>query len=381
MIQYRTVIFILLLLLVGPGEALSEDKLVITANGPGSLPENSLPSLVVTIIREAGAVRLDAVLNKDDEVIVLRDPILNDITDVAERFPDRISEAGNYYVFDFSSAELRQLSLITTAEQQNGFGGSTKYPLPHFRIPTLEEALGLIRMLEKNLGHQIKVVVELRKNWLHREYNKDLSGNTLEVLSRYGYNTAESGAYLGSYDPEELQRINDTLLPAVDMNIKLIQLITDNDSTEHMTLERDRYRSYNYDWLFTKFGLKGVSAYADVIGLPTSALTDETGAEIHTGYLANAHLLGLKVIAYPLDLSVDSLPGFAPDSNSLIEHYLFVLGIDGLLSSDGPTVHSYLVKRSELQSMSTQQLSIERLIENAKKNGPNGNVLLNQKIQ
>ena len=376
--QYRAIIFAFLLVLIVPGVARTETKLIVTSGGLGFLPESSLASMAVAIIQESDTIHLGVVMSKDDEVIVLSDPILNEITDVAEHFPDKISRDGNYYVFDFTSAELGQLSLISTAPRQKIITGSSKYPLPRLQVASLQEFLGLVRMMENNLGRQIGIVVELRKNWLHKEYGKDLSNSTLEVLKRYGYTTSQSGAYLGSYDPEELQRIHDELLPAADMRLKLIQLITDNDSSEHYSRERGRLLPYNYDWLFTRFGLKGVSAYADVIGLPPSALTDATGAEVRSTYLADAHLLGLQVIAYPLDLAADSLPGFASDSDSLIEHYLFVIGLDGLLTSEGPRVRSYLVKRSEQSKISTQQESIDRLIKNAENNARNGNLLLKQ---
>ncbi len=374
MTRKYALLIVFLLVLIVPGSGRSESKWVISS-GPAPLPKNSMVSLAVEISRDADTIHIDAVLNKDDEVLVLGDPILNDITNVAEYFPEKIRDDGNFYVFDFTSAEMRQLSLIITADGLKEQADTMTYPLPRFQIPSLQEVLAFVRLQEKSLGRTISVVVEMKKNWLHQGNGKDLTGSVLEVLKLYGYTTPESGGYLSSYDPEELQRIQDERFVTTGMQLKLIQLITDNDSSEHMTPARGGFLSYNYDWMFTRFGLKRVSAYADIIGLDSSLLDGQSKVLILSSYLADAHLLGLQIIAYPLEFSAVSP---ASDGDSVLEHYLFEINLDGLLTSQGAVVRSYLKKRSEQSAVSPQQQSIDRLIKNAEKNSLNGNPLLPQ---
>ncbi len=372
---YRALAIVFLLALIVPSAARSEGKWIISNGGPAPLPQYSLVSLALSIFQGSETIHVTAVLNKDDEVVVLGEPILNDITNVAEYFPERVRDDGNFYVFDFTSAELRQLSLTSAAQELKPPADTMPYPPPRLQIASLQELLALVRLLEKSLGHRIGIVVEMKKNWLHTRQSKDLAGRVLAVMKQYGYTTPESGGYLSSYDPEELQTIHDERFATAGVKLELIQLIAGNDSSEHMIPDRSGFLPYNFDWMFTRFGLKRVSAYADIIGLDPSLLNDDNKPRIPGSYLADAHLLGLQVIACPLDFSADTIPS---DSGRVLEHYLFEIGLDGLLTTQGLFARNYLKQRSEQNNTSAQQQSIDRLIENAEKNSRSGNLLLPQ---
>lgn len=358
--------------------ALSETKWIITKCGMGTLPADSLTALAMAVVKGADSVQIGTVLSQDDEVIVLSDTLLNQATNVAEVFPERQRTDGNYQALDFTVAELRQLTLVTPGDPDPAVNG-LKYPIPPFHISTLDEALGLIRMLEKRLGKQVSIVFELRKSWFHQREGRDLSTGVVNTMRRFGYTSAESGASIGSYDPEELRRIKDVLLPAATMDAGLIQLVSDNSGSEHMSEERGRLRPYNYDWTFTKFGLKAVSSYANAIGLAPHFFSTDSESEMRSSYLEDARLLGLRIIVYPVDFPAGSATQLTDNSEELVDQYLLEVGLDGLLTSDDAHVRAYLLMRSEEESrLSEQQRSIDRLIESVKGTNKPENVLFKQ---
>ncbi len=53
----------------------------------------------------------DVVATRDGELIVFHDLHLDDLTDVATRFPGRARADGRHYCIDFDLAEIRQLAL------------------------------------------------------------------------------------------------------------------------------------------------------------------------------------------------------------------------------------------------------------------------------
>lgn len=355
MLQRTIVTAITLLLVATTGMAQMQDKLIITDVKIGSLPPNSLPALAIAIDRGADAVQLELVLTSDDRVIVLGSTVLNELTNVAELYPERSRQDGTFYALDFTLEEIQRLSLISL----------TPYPSPRLHIPSFAEALGLIRILEQNIEKRIGLVVEIKKSWFHLNENKDLSGSAMEELHRYGYTVQGDNVFLASYDAEELQRVHDILLAEADTQIKLIQLIEDNNGQETLRFERGQWLPYNYDWMFTKFGIKAVSAYADAIGLPPETIIDESGNLNQANYIEDAHILGMQVLVYPFDRSLNPLPDYAKNVEELLELHLFSAGMDGLLTGQGHLTRSYLAKRltEDSETISPQQQSINRLIE------------------
>ena len=245
-----------------------------------------------------------------------------------------------------------------------------RYPLPHFHIPSFADILGLLRIMEAEGNKSVTLVAEIKKSWFHQQEGKDTSRATLKVLEQFGFTAPEDGFFIASYDPEELQRIHDTLFPATGIKTKLLQLIGSNDGLETLRFERGRWLPYNYDWMATKFGLKAVSAYADAIGLLPEIFVDETGAAKQPHYLEDARLLGLQIFVYPVDHLLQELVGYADTAEELVNHFLFSLDLDGLLTSRTNLFRTVLANRSkEHASTDDQPQSIEQLIENMQNYG------------
>src|ERR1700742_3652085 len=71
------------------------------------LPEHTLPAKALAFGMGADYLEQDVVLTKDHVPIVLHDIQLDEVTDVAAKFPGRARDDGRYYAIDFSLDEIR----------------------------------------------------------------------------------------------------------------------------------------------------------------------------------------------------------------------------------------------------------------------------------
>lgn len=357
----QLLLVVMICCLTGPVRA--ETKWIIAAGAGESWPENCLISLAVALERGADTIKLAVAMNRDDQVVVLADPLLHTFTDVAEQFPEKTREDGASYSLDLSLAELRQLTVVSagTSPQPNQ---APRLGLSGCSIATLTEALDLVELLENEQNRSIGIVIELRKPWLHEKEGRDLAGTVLDTLSRYHFRGSETEPriYLASHDADELQRIFSEQLSATEPPVGIIQLIDTNDGGETMRFELGRWQSYNYDWLFTKFGLKSISAYTDAIGLSPWHVTAEDGG--NDDYLEDARLLGISILSYPVDPLLDNPVPLGADEAALINHLLFSANFDGLMTCRYQTVVDILERRQAPAEINDEAHSdIDRLIE------------------
>ncbi|MGW8195052.1 MAG: glycerophosphodiester phosphodiesterase [Desulforhopalus sp.] len=325
-----------LLLLLPLGQVDGNAGIIITENGGGKeLIENSLPAITLAATQNVDYLGLQVVMTADDELVVFRDLTLDRQTDVATLFPDRHREDGSYYVIDFTLREIRQLRMKNIVE--------TTSPTLSFTIPTLQEALSLVRHLETLIRHQIGIVVEIRKPWFHRDEGKDISAATLDALSLFDYTAPKDKIYLQCFDPEELQRINGKLMPERQLQLPLIQLIGENDGQETKQRRLDIWEPYNYDWLYTNIGLRMIASYATAIGLPQTAIFNQDGDLILNDYIDGLHGLGLKALVYP-KASEKKIAALSPDFSALLKRYAQA-GIDGLYTDSFREINQFLKER------------------------------------
>jgi len=339
-----TVVLLFLPALLWGGE-----KTVIGHRGaPGYLLENNIPSLVLAVAQGADAIQQDVVMTKDNRLVVYRDLFLDTGTNVKELFPDRERQDGHAYVIDFTLDEIQLLFLTEPGE-------SARFPMdttnPGLRIPSLEEMLAVVRGLEKTLEKPINLFLEIKKPWFHRQEGRDISQSVLQTLARFHYGGENSLLSLQSFDHEELKRIHDQLLPAMSLHLNLIQMIDHNNGQETMIDVGGSKRGYQYDWMFSKFGLKALSLCVNGIGLDQSMLVDEMGVDLQSSFLENGRTLGLKIYVYTL--AADALPPYAESFDTLLEHFLVQLGVDGVYTDHCDRVVQYLRNRSVFQDTST----------------------------
>ena len=91
----------------------STKKITVIAHRGASayVPEHTLASKVMAHAMQADYIEQDIVLSKDDVPIVIHDILLDDVTNVSERYPARKREDGQYYVIDFTFEEIKISSL------------------------------------------------------------------------------------------------------------------------------------------------------------------------------------------------------------------------------------------------------------------------------
>ena len=340
-------------------------KLVISGNNDQFLPAESLPALAITLSHGGDIIHLKLAMTGDDHVVLLRDTILDDITNVASVFPDKARTDGHFHVMDLTLAELQQLSL-RTAEPIQSFSSAATPPFPGIAIATLEEALGVIKTMEFNRGSSIGIVAEIKKSWQYLHEQKDISRTVINVFQQYGYSSQTSNLILASYDPEELKRIHDSLMPAAGIDLKLLQLTEDNTGHQTRRFELGRWQPYSYDWIFTKFGIKAVSGYADMIAIKPEFLLGPNGDLLRQDYVEDIHILGMQIIVNPFDPLAESYLLETSSVESLAETLLFTAGADGLITHFDQEIKDFLERRKN-QDPSQRKTTIELLLENVKK--------------
>jgi len=287
----------------------------------GYLPEHTLESKAYAHALGADYLEQDVVLTRDGVPVVLHDIWLDQVTDVAEVFPDRHREDGRFYVIDFTLEEIRRL---TVHERRDGAGRQrwpSRFDGPgvRFGIPTLAEEIAFVRGLNRATGREAGIYPEIKEPAWHQAQGRDISRAVLDVLDAAGYSAPDHRIFLQCFDAAELRRIREEL----GSGLRLVLLLGEED------------------WLATARvdeRLSEIAGYADGIGawIPTLFAGPAAGAgPASSGLVAAAHARGLFVHAYTY--RNDQLPaGIAGPAEA---HRLLygVARIDGLFS-DHPDV-------------------------------------------
>lgn len=324
------------------------EKIVIAHRAAsGYLMEHNLPSVTLAVAMGSDYIEQDLVMTKDDQVIVLHDPTLDRVTNVGEIFPGRNRKDGKFYAMDFTLAEIKQLHL--KEPYPNSGNGDGRFPDPsknlRLAVPTFQEELELIRGLEKTLRKEIGIYPEIKQPWLHRKEGKDISKAVLKILREYGYKTKDAKIFLQCFDPDELKRIHDELMPALQMSLKLIQLVDENNGNETKILEWGEWVNYNYDWILSKSGLRTLSAFVSGIGMDKSMLVDEAGNLRRPELVSDAHSLGMVIHSYTFRREKEALPAYTANFEALLEFFYFKVGVDGLFTDHCGDAVIFLQKR------------------------------------
>lgn len=287
----------------------------------GYLPEHTLGAKILAFGLGADFVEQDVVATRDAELVVLHDIVLDDVTDVAERFPDRARADGHYYVVDFELAELRELNVN---ERRKPGRADAMYPqrfplgIPGFRIVTIDEELELVRGLNRSMGRDVGIYPEIKEPAWHHRHGIDLARLLIEKLEDHGYRSADSRAYVQCFDAGELRRVRFELRT----QLPLVQL---TDTTQ------------KYAELLSPSGLAKVAEYANGLGPHYSQLAaPRNDGSIEVAPLARAaKAAGLKL--HPYTFRRDSLPSYVSDLDTLLTIFFRDVGVDGVFC-DHPDV-------------------------------------------
>ena len=319
----------------------AKDKIVIAHRGAsGYLPEHTMEAKVLAFAQGADFIEQDVVVTKDKQLVVLHDLTLDNTTDVVTQFPGRARADGRFYVIDFTLAELRTLRV---SERFNSSGTNTRAEYPNrfpinqgrFQIHTFEEEVALIQNLNRLLGKNVGIYPEIKSPAFHKNEGVDISLMVLEALKKLGYQNKSSRVYLQSFDPNALQRIKNELMPRLNMNIKLVQLMAYSKWNVSYEYKNNQKKPYNYDWMFSKQGLSKIAKYADGVGPHLSMLVESgsrLGAVTPTSLVEDAHQLGLAVHPYTFRADPEKLPKYVSNFDELLSLFLFDLGVDGVFT-------------------------------------------------
>ena len=329
------------------------EKIVIAHRGAsGYLPEHTLESKALAYIMGADYLEQDLAMSRDDYLIVIHDIYLDRLTDVAEKFPERIRADGRFYVIDFTLEELKSLNFSEGFIIENGQKVQeykNRFPMftSTFKLHTFEEEIEFIQGLNKTMGRDIGIYVETKAPWFHKQHNKDISKATLEVLKKYGYTTKESKAYFQTFDYPDLKYVKDILMPQFNMDIKTILLYAYNDWHETYEYKDGSWQLFDYEPLMTFEGMKEVAHYATGTGPSYDMIIDKDkskqGSIVITDFVSNTHKNNM--ICHPYTVRKDKLPHYVTCVEELYDALYFKADVDGLFTDFTDLAVNFLKKK------------------------------------
>jgi glycerophosphoryl diester phosphodiesterase len=300
-----------------------QKKIVIAHRGAsGYLPEHTMEAKAMAHAMNPDYIEQDLVLSKDNVAVVIHDIYLDDVTDVAEKFPEKKREDGRFYVIDFAFKELQELNVI---ERFNTKTGEQVYPnrFPkgkgNFKLHSLQEEIELIQGLNASSGKNIGIYPEIKNPEFHHENGKDIAKITLNILSKYGYKTKKDKCMFQCFDAKELERVRKEL----QSDLFLVQLIEFPEETKQ---------------------LKHFATYADGLGPWYKQILDkkEGNQWQFTTLVEEAHKLGLQV--HPYTFRADQLDEFS-SFEEMMQVLLFEANVNGGFTDFPDKMVQYIAKR------------------------------------
>ena len=282
-------------------------KIVIAHRGAsGYLPEHTMEAKAMAYAMQPDFIEQDLVLSKDDVPIVIHDIYLDDVTDVAQKFPSKKRKDGRFYVIDFTFEELQQLQVT---ERFNPDDGKQFYPkrFPkgkgNFKLHSLQQEIELIQGLNYSTGNNIGIYPEIKNPEFHHQHGKDIAKITLDILADYGYKTKTDNCIFQCFDAKELERVRREL----KSDLFLVQLIEFEEETKQ---------------------LEYFSTFADGIGPWYKQILHKKieGKWSFTSLVTEAHKLGLKV--HPYTFRADQLDEFS-SFEEMVNTLFYEVNIDG----------------------------------------------------
>lgn len=286
----------------------------------------------------------DLVATKDGVLVDRHEPEISQTTDVASHpeFANRkrtlvidgVSTTG-WFTFDFTLKELKTLRTIEripdVRERNTLYNGRDT-------VPTLQEDIDQVKSLEKQLGHPIGLVPEIK----HSTFLDGIFGpnfmekQLLAILHKNGLDNpkAKLPTTIQSFEIGNLKWLHQhTKLPLVQLTSAGAAVSGDG---------------VPYASITTRQGLKGVAKYATWLGPDKNQIIPRDANNkllAPTTLVKDSHAAGLKVVPYtfrnensflPADYQVGTNPADYGDAFAEYELF-FEQGIDGLFTDNGDT--------------------------------------------
>jgi len=301
-------------------------KVVVAHRGAsGYLPEHTLAAKAMAYAMGADYVEQDVVMTKDDQLIVIHDITLDRTTDVAEKFPGRARPDGQHYAIDFTLAEILSLDVtegFTAEEGQKLSNYPQRFPVGKsiFKVHTLAQEIEFVQGLNQSTGRDVGIYTEIKSPGFHLAEGKDLGRAVLVALKQYGYTTKNDKVFVQTFEFDELKRLHDELMPALDIDLKLVALLDGGDENE---------------WMRSADGMREIAQYADGVGPEKSMIVDrdsQPGAVKISDLVKLAHANGMQVHPYTFRLDSGQVPAYAESFEQMLEIFYFEAGVDGVFT-------------------------------------------------
>jgi len=338
------------------------DKIVVAHRGAsGYLPEHSMAAKELAFEMGADYIEQDLVLSKDNKLLVLHDLYLDNVTDVASVYPSRAREDGHFYAIDFTYAEIKKLRLTERFKVVEGKQVAvfpTRSPLwqGQHTVHLFEQELALIAKLNAKNNKAVGIYTEIKSPSFHRNEGKDISKSVLSALKKAGFNKKSSNVYLQSFDAIELKRIDSELLPSMQMDLKLVQLIAMTSWGLTKVYDANEVSNYSYDWMFAADGMSKVAEYADGVGPFKRMLISKnsTADKLDISPLVTrAHDAGLVVHPYTFRADEGRVEKYANSFEDMLDIFYFKLGVDGVFTDYPDRAVKFLESKANSQSSSS----------------------------
>lgn len=325
--------------------------LVIAHRGAsGTLPEHTLAAYRLAISQGADFIEPDVVLTRDGEMIARHEPMLDETTDVATRFPasrrttkllDGMPVTA-FFASDFTLAEIRTLRAV------QAWPGRSKDQDGLHPIPTLAEIVALARDAQAGTGRPVGVYPETKHPTFHDGiFGKAvLEDSLLSLLHATWGDSGEAPVFIQSFETANLRYLR------TRTRLRLTQLIGGSGLEEDGTVRLAAPMRQPHDLavagdprtfadLLTPEGLDFVQGYANAIGpwkpyvLRTVNERADGGDDVRrrvvgdTGLVAAAHARGLLVHAWTFRDDA-GIHGFDDPLDEIRRH--FALGVDGVFT-------------------------------------------------
>ncbi|TMM29661.1 glycerophosphodiester phosphodiesterase [Polaribacter aestuariivivens] len=295
-------------------------KVVIAHRGAsGYLPEHTMEAKAMAYAMNPDFIEQDLVLSKDDVPMVIHDIYLDDVTNVATKFPDRKRTDNRYYVIDFTFEELQTLAVSERFNPKTGEQFyKNRFPKGkgNFKLHSLQQEIEMIQGLNKATGKNIGVYPEIKEPEFHKKEGKDLTEIVLNILANYGYKTKKDNCILQCFDAKELKRIRQELKSDLFL-VQLMEFPEEAKNLHHFT------------------------TYADGIGPWYKQILDKKVNDEwkFTPLVSDAHELGLKV--HPYTFRADQLDEFST-FEEMMQTLLIDANVDGAFTDFPDLVVSFV---------------------------------------
>jgi glycerophosphoryl diester phosphodiesterase len=326
----------------------------------GYLPEHTLASYELAILRGADYIEPDLVSTRDGHLIARHEVNITETTDVAmhAEFASRLttktvdgSQEKGWFADDFTLAEIRTLR----AKQRLAFRPQEFNTF--YRIPTFDEVIELAQAWSDRLGRVIGVYPETKHSTYRQSVNLPLEKKLLQALERHGWNRRNAPVFIQSFEVANLKALHALT------RVRLVQLVDAFD----VALDGSIIPIQPYDFvvsgdsrtfadLVTPAGLAEIATYADAVSpwkryivsvagvdndhdgeaddVNGDKVVDDSDKRVlpPTSLVQDAHDAGLLVHTWTFRNERQYL-GSEYGENPLKEYLqFFCLGIDGLFS-------------------------------------------------